>query len=232
MTTIVVAARIRTGNQHPVLRFAQNASMSQTSGLHQANARAAEYNLRGGQGVQSCGNNAYCCAVNYDCCTNSSSIFTLGVAKIVTTISAMGDSKTDSNAAPDSTSAARATSTTAIKPNSERAASHAVVMGVGIGVGVGGLFVLLLAFTLIFCYKRRRRSISDTTGFEDTPELEAVTPSKLPVPEVSQGKLDFALRATGPVQEMSGEPAALIPKEPQELEHQPIFELQGEGGKH
>jgi hypothetical protein len=137
----------------------------------------------------------------------------------------MGDSKTSSTAAPKSTSAAQATSTTAIKSNSGRAASNAVIMGVGIGVGVGGLFVFLLALTFLYRHKRRRTSIADTTGLEDTPELDVVQHSRISEPDTSKGKLNYALRAKGPAQEMCGEPTALIPKEPQELEHEPIFEL-------
>jgi hypothetical protein len=223
-TTIVVAVRTHIGDQHPVRRFAQNVSMSKIGELHQANARAAEYNLGGGQGVQSCGNNIYCCAANYDCCTNSTSIFSLSVANIVTTIPAMGDSKTSSTAAPNSTSAAQALSTTAIKSTSERATSNAVIMG----VGVGGFFVFLLALTFLFRYKRRRTSIADTTELEDTPELDTVQPSRLSEPDISRGELKDVFRAKGLMQEMCGEPTALIPKEPQELEHKPLFELQGE----
>jgi hypothetical protein len=227
-TTIVVAVRTHIGDRHPVHRFAQNASMSKIGELHQANARAAEYNLGGGQGVQSCGNNIYCCAANYDCCTNSTSIFSLSVANIVTTIPAMGDSKTSSTAAPNSTSAAQAPSTTAIKSTSERATSNAVIMGVGVGVGVGGFSVFLLALTFLFRYKRRRTSIADTTELEDTPELDTVQPSRLSEPDTSRGELNYVFRTQGLTQEMCGEPTALIPKEPQELEHKPLFELQGE----
>jgi hypothetical protein len=227
--TIAVAVRTRIGDRHPVPRYAQNVSMSRIGRLHQANLRAAEYDLGGGQGVQSCGNNAYCCAANYDCCTNSTSIFALSVANIVTTIPAMGESRTDSTIAPfhTSTAAAQATPPTIIQSNSERAASKAVVMEIGIGVGLGGLFVILLAFSAFFCYKRRATSTSDTTRFENTPELDAANFSRLPEPDISHGVLHYASRAKGLRQEMCGEPAALIPKEPQELQHQPIFELQG-----
>jgi hypothetical protein len=176
--------------------------------------------------VESCGNNIYCCAVNYDCCKNSTSIFTLGVANIVTTIPAMENSKTDSPTAGDPTSAAQATSTTATNSNSESAPSNAVVMGVGIGIGVGGLSLFLIAFIFLFRYKRRKTFTSDTTEIEDVLELDAGKVSKLPKSNESEGKFDHALRVNGPRQEMCGEPFAIIPKEPQELEHEPIFELE------
>jgi hypothetical protein len=102
-------------------------------------------------------------------------------------------------------------------------------MGVGIGVGVGGLFVFLLALILLFRYKRRT-SIAETTGPEDTTKLDAVQPFRLSDPDTSKGELNYALVVKDPTQEMCGEPTALIPKEPQELEHEPIFELQGDRG--
>ncbi|KAF1941477.1 hypothetical protein EJ02DRAFT_512401 [Clathrospora elynae] len=187
----------------------------------------SEYNLQGGQGVQSCGNNEYCCATNYDCCTNSTSIFTLDVAKIVTTIPAMGDSRTSSTVAPNSSPTVPTTSTTTNDLSSDRPGINAVVIGVGIGVGVGGFFILLLAFAFFLYHRRKGKIASGAARFEETPELEVPKPSTPAQFDASEGKLHCNMSGKGSRQELSGEPKARIPKEPQELEHEPIFEIGG-----
>ncbi|KAH4254079.1 hypothetical protein HBH61_171270 [Parastagonospora nodorum] len=156
---------------------------------------SSQYDLGGGHGVQSCGNNIYCCAANYDCCTNFTSIFNLGVADIVTTIQAMGDIKTSLTAVPNSTLFARATSTTTTKEESKQGASNAVAIGVSIGIGMGAVFAFVLALMFILYKRRKRITASDIIESKNTPELEARRPPKLLELNLFEGKLSWALRA-------------------------------------
>jgi hypothetical protein len=144
----------------------------------------------------------------------------------------MGDIKTGSTTVPDPTSFVQATSTTTTKEESGRGASNAVAIGVGIGVGMGAVFAFVLALMFILYKRRKRTTASDTIESKNTSELEAVRPTKLPELTLFEGKLGRALRAKDQSQELSGEPSARIPKEAQELEHVPVFELGGEGSKY
>lgn len=118
-----------------------------------------------------------------------------------------------------------------MKEESGRGVNNTVALGVGIGVGMGTVFVFLLALIFVLHHRRKRTFALDTTEPENTPELDAVKPPIRPELNTSEVILNCALRAKDRSQELSGEPYARIPKEAQELEHVPVFELGGEGGK-
>ena len=109
---------------------------------------------------------------------------------------------------------------------------NTVALGVGIGVGMGAVFVFLLALIFVLYHRRKRTSVLDTIKPENNSELEAVKPLTRPELNTVERSLDCALRAKDRRQELSGEPYARIPREAQELEHVPVFEIGGDGGKY
>lgn len=102
-----------------------------------------------------------------------------------------------------------------------------MAIGVGLGVGLGGFLFLLIASALIFCHRRRREAALGAAQFEATSELEARGPARQPDPNIFERKHEWDARAQALIHEANGEPNARIPKEPQELEHEPIYELGG-----
>ncbi|KAF2474096.1 uncharacterized protein BDR25DRAFT_351638 [Lindgomyces ingoldianus] len=167
---------------------------------------SASHNLDAGEGLQSCsgGDDRYCCNKDYDCCSNSTNIFTLDVANIVTTIP-YGSSR--STSAPST--AATPTST------GSGGSSSAVAIGAGVGAGVVGFLVILLAIFLIL---RRKRSKMNGSGQLVSSNIEV------------DGRLHQATNSNEQFAipnelELSGEKCGHIPKHPIEMSEKPIYEI-------
>ncbi|KAF1850835.1 uncharacterized protein K460DRAFT_350840 [Cucurbitaria berberidis CBS 394.84] len=195
--------------------------------------RGPHYNLEGGEGIQVCGNNEYCCAENYDCCSNTTNILTLGVANIVTTIPAINDAIENSTMQPGSSS----TSTQASISGSNGNDRIDISIGVGVGVGVGGFLLVLLAVSLCLRHRRKNIAASNASSHEGN-ELAAREKSELESREIyneisinpSTAEMGHATTDDMLRQELDGETKEYISSELQELEPQSRFELDGNEG--
>ncbi|KAF2115078.1 hypothetical protein BDV96DRAFT_600213 [Lophiotrema nucula] len=175
----------------------------------------ASDSLDAGEGIQSCGSNSYCCNKNYDCCSNSTNVFTLGTANIVRTIPYFSSTSTSSSSPSSSASIPPAPSHSGNK-------SNGVAIGVGVGVGIGGLAVAILAVFMLLRRRKNRQKFSQhrTAAQELDPDQAALQPHD------SKDRYDLAPQDEGPgVPEMHAEPKAQIPHEPQELAPQDRFEM-------
>lgn len=197
----------RTSNCHPLywLYITDNAT--------------ANNNLDAGEGLQSCGSNTYCCNKNYDCCANSTEVFKLDAANIVTTIPYLTQSST---AAPSSTSTPPSASPSSSASPSHDSSSNTVAIGVGVGVGVGVLLAVL-AFVLILLRRRNRSKRASNKPL--VSELEDMNKPR----QTSQGSTDskqaFADADAGNRTELDAAIKAHIPSDPQELHDEPRYEL-------
>jgi hypothetical protein len=156
-------AQTRHSPLHHAHKYAQDVSSCVWSRQHRVDPYTAGYRLDSGQGLQNCGNDQYCCAENYDCCTNSTNIFSLGIGDIITTIPAMS--------APTESS----------QPSSHSGPSKSVAIGAGVGAGVGGLLVICVA-VLLFLRRRRQKSSPGLEGTE-TAELDSAGLTKYAGPQ-------------------------------------------------
>ncbi|KAF2868438.1 hypothetical protein BDV95DRAFT_609919 [Massariosphaeria phaeospora] len=161
-----------------------------------------------GEGLQNCGTDKYCCKENYDCCSDSKNIFEIGTGNIVMTISASG-----SRSSSTSVSSAGASSTAPVSSNrapSQRQNTTAIRVGVGLGVGI--LIAILVG---VFVYLSRRR-------------IKRAAPRQIPETELERlGKLKQSYQPPAVLEpsELDEQHKAWIPKEPQELEHKPLYEV-------
>lgn len=87
----------------------------------------------------------------------------------------------------------------------------------GVGVGVGGFLALVLAVVLILRYRRNKRNVSNhgTTGLEGMEESRAIGDS--------DATTKYAFNSGKP--ELDGYTTTPVQKDPQELDHEPIYEI-------
>ncbi|OCL01450.1 hypothetical protein AOQ84DRAFT_6704 [Glonium stellatum] len=154
-----------------------------------------------GQGLESCSGSPdqYCCGRGYDCCRNSTNVFTLGVADIITTIPYSSISTTTAIAATMTSNPGPATHNH----------SNGVAIGVGVGVGTGGIAAILLA---VFIFLKRRRSK------KPAPRLRISGPLELEGGRIHESPAELETLK-------SSEKHAYIPSMPLEMEHVPIYEM-------
>lgn len=171
-----------------------------------------------GTGVQSCGNNKYCCGKLWDCCTAEADVFTLPEAEVVRTISAYSSYNT-------------AGSTGSLESAKH---SNALAIGLGVGVGVGGF--LLLALGVLYVLKRRARAKHHSgyerakrhSGYEkkeEASEMDGSFSTELPdtSPKPAPSKVGYSAPVGGVVHEI-GEGGAGPSIPPQELEARPRYD--------
>ncbi|KAF2802132.1 uncharacterized protein BDZ99DRAFT_483148 [Mytilinidion resinicola] len=169
-----------------------------------------------GQGIQSCsgGPNRYCCAHSrrMDCCSNSTNIFTLGLANIVTTIPYI--SKAASTTAPPSITLVPGPS------SGSGGVSKSVSTGVGVGVGVGGALAIILGVLLFLRHRQRKMGAKRSPEFGshrfETRQDGAGNDSGTVVKDA-----EFLAMRDGGGEEIR----AYLPSSPLELESSPRFEL-------
>lgn len=174
-------------------------------------SRVAPYPNDKGTGVQSCGNNRYCCGRSGDCCAAEADVFTLPEAKVVKTISASSSYNTKSAGSTGSLESAKH--------------SNALAVGLGVGLGVGGF--LLLALGVLYMLKRRARA-KRHAGYEkkeEASEMDGSFSTELPdtSPEPAPSKIGYSAPVGGVVHEI-GEGGAGPSIPPQELEAKPRYD--------
>lgn len=190
-----------------------------------ANQELDKDNLGGGNGLQSCGNQRFCCAGKGDCCEDSSNIFSLGIGNIITTLPTLEQFQSSSTRiqSSDATQSSATTQsppgTPAMESTQESHKSNGVAIGVGVGVGVGGLLIVLIS--VVFCLRRRKRAEMSSQG-DDTQLVAQLEPSPKR-PELEDTiKYKNMTHASAPVHELSGEQGV-----PHELEPHARFEMDG-----
>ncbi|KAF2263884.1 hypothetical protein CC78DRAFT_262699 [Lojkania enalia] len=92
------------------------------------------FNLNRGEGIQTCGNDQYCCNQNYDCCSRLEDIFILPAANVVTTIPYGTAASTRSTTDPPLSSASSPSIERSQQPSQPNDSSNAVSIGVGVGI--------------------------------------------------------------------------------------------------
>ncbi|PSN70932.1 hypothetical protein BS50DRAFT_618095 [Corynespora cassiicola Philippines] len=167
------------------------------------------HDLDAGEGLQSCGNNKFCCRENYDCCTNSTNIFDLSVGNIVTTI-------------PRPVSAT-ATSSPATSTGRSQNSNTSLAIGLGVGLGVATLLIIILATLLILRRRKNKRPHTESSQILDSslhPRVQSpVRNSRF------DSKEEFNVAPVSYVPELEDPRKPRIPKEPQELEFVPLHEI-------
>ncbi|ROV88938.1 hypothetical protein VPNG_10204 [Cytospora leucostoma] len=125
----------------------------------------------GNNGVKPCGDGTYCCYGSTGCdCNNSTQVFSLGVVRIVTSLSPTSSASETGTATTTGTNSATTTtslSSTATQPTSSHSSSGTssnITIGLGVGLGVGLPLSLAVVAGLWLLSKRRgKRNTAEPT---------------------------------------------------------------------